>query len=173
MLLSSVLLKHMLFKLFASCLMLVSTCVSTERIDVYKQDLLCLTANVYFEAGSESEIGQEAVAKVTINRSKHVRYAQGICNVVFAKKQFSWVRQKQWSKIEKVLNGQAASNNALEYKAYQRSKMVASRVLSKGSNVLPDTAVSYHATYVQPAWSKSYKQISKIGGHIFYSDSEK
>jgi len=167
-----VLLKHMLTnnKLLASCLMLVSEVLSNKGVDFYEQDLLCLTANVYFEAGAESEKGQEAVAKVTVNRSKHKRYKQGICGVVFAKKQFSWVMQKPWSIIEKVLNGHAQSDNALEHKAYQRCKIVASRVLSSGSRVLPDNTIAYHATYVQPKWSESHKQVAKIGRHIFYGE---
>lgn len=160
----------MLTKLAASCLVFYSTVVSNQNVDLHKQSLLCLAANVYFEAGSESELGQEAVAKVTINRSKHKRYRNGICNVVFAKKQFSWTFQQPWSRIAKVLNGLAPSDHVLEYQAYQRSKIVASRVLLEPSRVLPDDAIAYHADYVKPYWAKSYKQVAKIGRHIFYAD---
>lgn len=160
----------MLTKLIASCLVLYSTAVANQGIDLHKQSLLCLAANVYFEAGNQTKLGQEAVAKVTINRSKHKRYKQGICNVVFAKKQFSWVHQQPWVKIEKALNGLAPSDHVLEHQAYQRSKIVASRVLLEGSRVLPDDAIAYHADYAKPYWRSSYKQVAKIGRHVFYAE---
>jgi N-acetylmuramoyl-L-alanine amidase len=161
--------KRMLIKLLVALLLLISTSVANQGIDKLTQDLLCLTANVYFEAGSETVKGQEAVAKVTINRSRHKLYRNGICNVVFAKKQFSWVHQQPWSKIEIALNGLAPSNNKLEVLAYHRSMIVAYRVLKIGSSAVSDDTVSYHATYVKPAWVKKYTKTAKIGRHLFYA----
>ena len=33
------------------------------------------------------------------------------------------------------------------------------------------TATNYHADYVDPSWSKSLNRLTKIGRHIFYSQS--
>lgn len=49
--------------------------------------ILCLALNVYHEARGEPEIGQMAVAHVTLNRLD--RY-DSLCDVVYAPHQFSW-----------------------------------------------------------------------------------
>jgi spore germination cell wall hydrolase CwlJ-like protein len=49
--------------------------------------LLCLSLNIYYEAGYEPPEAQMAVAMVTLNRAHHKQTE--VCNVVFAKKQFS------------------------------------------------------------------------------------
>ena len=42
----------------------------------------CLAQNIYFEARSESQAGMIAVAQVTMNRVKHPRYPNTVCEVV-------------------------------------------------------------------------------------------
>lgn len=56
-----------------------------------KYDVECLALNIYYEARFENIMGQYAVAYVTENRS--LVHHKRICNVVFAKNQFSWVKQ--------------------------------------------------------------------------------
>src|SRR5215204_2812022 len=43
----------------------------------------CLAQAVYFEARSESELGQLAVATVILNRAKTEHYPSSICGVVY------------------------------------------------------------------------------------------
>ena len=45
--------------------------------------LLCLTQAIYYEARSESEDGQRAVAQVVLNRVRHTAYPNSVCGVVF------------------------------------------------------------------------------------------
>ena len=45
--------------------------------------LECLTAAVYYEAGSEPVEGQRAVAQVVLNRVRHPAYPNSVCGVVF------------------------------------------------------------------------------------------
>jgi hypothetical protein len=44
---------------------------------------LCLAAAIYYEAASESEEGQRAVAQVVLNRVRHPAYPNTVCDVVY------------------------------------------------------------------------------------------
>jgi spore germination cell wall hydrolase CwlJ-like protein len=65
----------------------------TSLSDKLKEDILCLTANLYFEARGEGVKGLKAVADVTLNRVKSKKYPSSVCKVVFQKSQFSWVNE--------------------------------------------------------------------------------
>ncbi|MFN5901342.1 MAG: cell wall hydrolase, partial [Novosphingobium sp.] len=45
--------------------------------------LQCLAAAVYYEARSESDVGQRAVAQVVLNRVAHPSYPNTVCGVVY------------------------------------------------------------------------------------------
>lgn len=61
--------------------------------DLVASELECLAKNIHFEAAGESKLGQIAVGHVTLNREKSPKFPRGICNVVYQKYQFSWVKQ--------------------------------------------------------------------------------
>jgi len=53
--------------------------------------------------------------------------------------------------------------------AYHESISAAS-LLSEGVELLSvKKALHYHAIYVRPFWSETYKKLTQIGKHIFYS----
>ncbi len=54
--------------------------IDPEALD---KEQRCLSEAVYFEARSESETGQAAVAQVVLNRVKSGLYPQSICGVVY------------------------------------------------------------------------------------------
>ena len=68
---------------------------TTEKVSVTDKDMDCLSKNIFHEAGVEDRDGKIAVAQVTLNRVKSGRWGQTICDVVYAKKQFSWTMQKK------------------------------------------------------------------------------
>ena len=147
----------------------ISTAVHTSKVDKVKQDLYCMAANLYFEARSESELGQKAVAKVTLNRVNSKKYPDSVCKVVFQKDQFSWTKQQPWGKIQKALNGVEPSKNVLEVSSYQLALKTAKTSLKTGlKGTLPDDALWYHANYVSPKWAKKMKKVKKVGKHVFY-----
>src|SRR5687768_16476229 len=47
------------------------------------RSLLCLAEAVYYEARSESEDGQRAVAQVVLNRVRHPAWPGSVCGVVY------------------------------------------------------------------------------------------
>src|SRR4051812_31944557 len=84
-----------------------------EAADVDRRDALCLARNIYFEARGEGSRGQYAVAAVTLNRVREKRWADGICGVVYQKKQFSWTQSWPMSRPT-VIDDQAAWQRAAE-----------------------------------------------------------
>ncbi len=55
--------------------------VAQRRVQLAEEN--CLARAVYFEARSESELGQLAVAKVILNRVRNPDYPKSICGVVY------------------------------------------------------------------------------------------
>lgn len=121
----------------------------------------CLAQAVYYEAGSESEDGQRAVAQVVLNRVRSPAFPNSICGVVFqgAERttgcQFTFV-------CDGSLRREPSSHE------WRRAIAVANSAL-KGSVYAPvGNATHYHANYVLPYWAASMAKIREIGAHDFY-----
>lgn len=126
-----------------------------------RDPVTCLTQAVYYEARSESEQGQAAVAEVIMNRSASGRYPSDICEVVYQRNsrtcQFTFtcdgsigrsaVNTRLWAKAERIARGVYAGENRA---------------------VLPRASVNYHANYVNPTWASRLVRVRRIGAHIFY-----
>ena len=128
----------------------------------------CLATAVYFEARSEPEQGQRAVAAVILNRVKAPNYPSSICGVVY--QGASHLNACQFSF---ACDGKSDLPRAGQ--AWEKALAVATLALT-GENGMADeesrmaaTATHYHADYVKPRWSKSLNRLTKIGHHIFYS----
>jgi hypothetical protein len=125
----------------------------------------CLARAIYFEARSESEIGQLAVAKVVLNRVKDPAYPKTICGVVYQGS--NRPNSCQFSFACDGLSDQPKSRASWDH-----SKRIAARALAGDQSInILGAATYYHADYVTPKWSSSFKRLIKIGRHIFYSDS--
>jgi spore germination cell wall hydrolase CwlJ-like protein len=139
------------------------------------KQLACMAKNIFYEAGNESIMGQAAVARVVMNRVAH-GFAHTPCAVVYQSHivekivddeptkvklcQFSWVCE---DKVE-------PNKNSHRYKIAQQ---VAYDVMANDAynDVLPKSALFFHNLTVDPLWP--YKQVAKIGNHIFYSKHKK
>lgn len=129
----------------------------------------CLALNIYHESKGESELGQRAVAYVTLNRVLDKRYPDNICSVVQQsvrdadgtpkrnKCQFSW-----------YCDGK--SDEPTNEEAYAQAKFVASVVINTYGYSFDPTmgATMYHADSVKPYWRKAFTKTTKIENHIFY-----
>jgi len=123
----------------------------------------CLSRAIYFEARSESELGQLAVAKVILNRVKSPNYPNNICGVVY-----QGANRPNSCQFSFACDGQA---DKPKYGApWREAKVLAKRAMS-GNNQLKviATATHYHADYVNPKWAGAMSRLIKIGSHIFYS----
>jgi spore germination cell wall hydrolase CwlJ-like protein len=124
----------------------------------------CLARAVYFEARSESALGQMAVAKVILNRVKSPNYPNTICGVVY-----QGTQRRNSCQFSFACDGQP--DDVRQPASWQQAKSVAQRAIAGDMNLGKgmNTATSYHADYVTPRWSKTLRKVSRIGRHIFYS----
>ena len=124
-------------------------------------DVECLTQAIYYEARTESEEGQAAVAEVVLNRSRSGAYPKEVCAVVYQRN----ARTCQFTFTCDGSIGRGAVNMA----AWARAERIARDVYAGQSQaLLPASSVNYHANYVRPSWGRRLERVRQIGAHIFY-----
>jgi hypothetical protein len=123
---------------------------------------LCLTAAIYYEAASESDDGQRAVAQVVLNRVRHPAYPNTVCDVVYQGTE----RGDRLCQFTFACDGSLARTPSRS--AWERASRVARLALA--GYVFPPvgTATHYHTLAVNPYWNKSLTATAIIGAHIFY-----
>lgn len=137
--------------------------IAQRRVQMAEEN--CLARAIYFEARSESELGQVAVAKVVLNRVKDPEYPNTICGVVY---QGSGRRNS--CQFSFACDG--LPDDVKSAAAWSKAKRLAKKVIAGDAKVAAlTTATNYHADYVNPKWAKSMKRLIKIGRHVFYEDS--
>lgn len=137
-------------------LLLATFCVNAVPVSqAEKDEMKCLTMNIYFEARNQSNEGQRAVGHVTLNRVLSPRFPSSICKVVYQKHQFSWYSDGKPDVV----------NNT---KSWKQAMMNASHVIKNHHRDNTGGALFYHAHYVSPKWAKSFKILAVIEQHIFY-----
>ena len=122
----------------------------------------CLAEAVYFEARSEPEAGQAAVAQVVLNRVKSGLYPSTICGVVYQ-------NRNRYLGCQFSFACEGKSLRVTEPDAWARATRIALNVL-KGDTYIAKigAALNYHANYVRPGWARYLQRAGVIGHHIFY-----
>jgi spore germination cell wall hydrolase CwlJ-like protein len=122
----------------------------------------CLAEAIYFEARGESELGQEAVAQVVLNRVRNPAYPDTICGVVY--QNADWRGHCQFS-----FACDGIPDRIWSYGAWRQAQRIALAV-TDGKTWVADVGDSthYHATYVSPGWGREMIKVDRIGAHIFY-----
>lgn len=123
----------------------------------------CLAEAIYWEARSEPERGQMAVAQVVLNRSVSGFYPRDVCGVVYQNAhrylacQFTFACEGRRSLVP------------TEAGPWSRASHIAKEMMA-GRLWLPEIghATHYHATYVSPWWARSMNRLQQIGIHVFY-----
>ena len=137
--------------------------VAERRIRLAEEN--CLARAVYFEARSESELGQLAVARVILNRTKDAAYPKSICGVVY-----QGSNRRNSCQFSFACDGMPDDVN--QPAAWANSKRIAQKAMADTTSMkIMSTATNYHADYVRPKWAGNMKRLVKIGRHIFYSNS--
>ena len=123
----------------------------------------CLAQAVYFEARSEPEEGQAAVAQVVLNRAMSGLYPGSVCAVVFQNQQ-----RRNACQFSFTCEGHAL--RVAEGEAWSRAMRIA-REVTDGSTYVSDVgdATHYHASYVRPGWARALTRTDVIGHHVFYT----
>jgi hypothetical protein len=128
----------------------------------------CLTTAVYFEARSESSLGQLAVAMVVINRAQTSN--SSVCGVVY-------MGANQFNGCQFSFACDGKPDIVDDTRAWKASVDISHMAIAGGVIALSESmqiltiATHYHADYVNPKWSKQLTRLTKIGRHIFYSES--
>lgn len=123
--------------------------------------LQCLTQAIYYEAASESDDGQRAVAQVVLNRVTHPQYPHTVCGVVF---QGSW--RKTGCQFSFTCDGSLARQPSLA--GWARARRIAADALAGYVYRPVGLATHYHTIWVNPYWAPTLTQVTVIGAHRFY-----
>ena len=121
----------------------------------------CLAKAVYYEAASESEGGQRAVAQVVLNRVSHPAYPRTVCGVVYQGSQ-----RRTGCQFTFTCDGSLGRKPSATH--WARALSVARRALSGEVYAPVGLATHYHTTWVNPYWAPSLAHIGTIGAHRFY-----
>ena len=130
-----------------------------------RREFRCLAEAIYFEARSEPEKGQLAVAEVIFNRVNVQKYPDYICAVVYQGEER--LHKCQFSFACDGLS-ERPQNREAWFRVLQVAKLALRRRNIQKSSQLTRGATHYHADYVAPDWAQNLERTTKIGQHIFY-----
>jgi spore germination cell wall hydrolase CwlJ-like protein len=136
---------------------------------LFASERLCLAEAIYFEARGEPAVGQMAVGRVIINRTRSAHYPHTICGVVnqnshlFNRCQFSYrcdgkvdmiTEREPWQQILRRSALLMACNDECTDPEMPRGALAFS--------------THYHDISLSPNWSRKLRRTGQIGRHIFY-----
>ncbi|MFC4255304.1 cell wall hydrolase [Croceibacterium xixiisoli] len=121
----------------------------------------CLTQAIYYEAATESDAGQRAVAQVVLNRVAHPSYPNTVCGVVFQGSE-----RQTGCQFSFTCDGAMARRPSPMW--WDRAARIAREALA-GSVYRPiGLATHYHTIQIHPYWADSLDHVGTIGAHRFY-----
>jgi hypothetical protein len=123
--------------------------------------LQCLTQAIYYEAASEPDAGQRAVAQVVLNRVAHPAYPDTVCGVVYQGSE-----RRTGCQFTFTCDGSLARKPSRVF--WDRAQRVALAALSGAVYRPVGLATHYHTTAIHPYWADSLDTVGVIGAHIFY-----
>ena len=121
----------------------------------------CMTQAIYYEAASESDAGQRAVAQVVLNRLAHPAYPSTVCGVVFQGSERSTGCQFTFT-----CDGSLARQPSAFM--WGRASRIARQALAGAVYAPVGLATHYHTLAVNPYWASSLDEVAVIGAHQFY-----
>ena len=122
----------------------------------------CLTAAIYYEAASEPDSGQRAVAQVVLNRVAQKTYPNTVCGVVYQGSERSTGCQFTFT-----CDGSLARKPSRLF--WKRAESVARAALAGYVYAPVGLATHYHTIQVHPYWADKLSYRGTIGAHRFYS----
>ncbi len=122
---------------------------------------LCLAAAVYYEAGSQGEDGQAAVAQVVLNRLRNPLFPKTVCGVVFEGSDLPTGCQFTFA-------CDGALNREPDRQGWARAQRVADDALNGKVMKTVGEATHYHTVWVAPYWAPSLVKLVQIQAHLFY-----
>jgi spore germination cell wall hydrolase CwlJ-like protein len=174
------------------------TVMAPGHAEILTRDIECLAKNIFYEAANEPEEGMVAVGIVTMNRAEEGTYGGStICKVVHhrqlqaqrhletvtedVRSGFFGLKQQQTTtqlRIRQVpvcqfsWTCEAVRKPRVNDQRWQQAQAVALALVLGGYETWREkygTAMYFHSVRIRPAWAKSLKYITRIGGHVFYA----
>ncbi len=122
--------------------------------------LMCLTAAIYYEAATEPDGGQRAVAQVVLNRVAHPAYPSTVCGVVYQGS------ERPSCQFSFACDGSMARRPMAVF--WERARRVAADALAGNVYAPVGLATHYHTSAIHPYWADSLTFLGTIGAHRFY-----
>jgi cell wall hydrolase len=126
------------------------------------RSLQCLAEAIYYEARSESEDGQRAVAQVVLNRVRHPAYPGSVCGVVYQ----GPLRAGGGCQFTFTCDG--SLGYAPAGPGWARARRIAAEALAGYVYAPVGLATNYHTQQVLPDWAWRLAKATVIDNHIFY-----
>ncbi|MBI1401991.1 MAG: cell wall hydrolase [Porphyrobacter sp.] len=121
----------------------------------------CLAQAVWYEAGSESEAGQRAVAQVVLNRVAHPAWPASVCGVVY-----QGSGRRTGCQFTFTCDGSLARHPGGA--SWERAQRIAAEALAGRVYAPVGHATHYHTLWVNPGWAARLDHVGTIGAHRFY-----
>ncbi len=121
----------------------------------------CLAQAVWYEAASESEAGQRAVAQVVLNRVAHPSWPASVCGVVYQGSERSTGCQFTFTCDGSLARRPSGAT-------WARAQRIAADALGGSVYAPVGLATHYHTLWVNPYWAATLDHIGTIGAHRFY-----
>jgi len=126
--------------------------------------LFCLTTAIYYEAASEPDAGQRAVAQVILNRVRHPAFPASVCGVVYQGPHSGGAPTA--CQFSFACDG--ATARAPARLAWVRAERNAAMALAGYVYSPVGLATHYHTYAVTPPWSRSLVMTAVVGAHFFH-----
>jgi hypothetical protein len=127
-----------------------------------RSSLDCLTSAIYYEARSESDEGQRAVAQVVLNRVRHPNYPKSVCGVVYQ----GSIRS---TGCQFTFTCDGSLSRRPDADGWARARRLAAEALDGRGYAPIGNATHYHTKAVSPYWAPSLARLGSLGAHIFYA----
>jgi N-acetylmuramoyl-L-alanine amidase len=118
-----------------------------------------LALNMYHEARGDGADAMQMVGEVTLNRVDHPAYPDNICDVVYQRRQFSWVHtRRDHTPYDEVL--------------WEQSLYIAEGLINGEIDHFDNGATHFlNLDLVSrvPRWAREFTVVGRIGGHTFYA----
>lgn len=130
-----------------------------------KDELRCMTMNIWHEARGEDMLGWAKVAQTVLNRMKDPRYPSTACGVIWDKGQFEWtfdnkpdaVIPKDYTEAVKLEEIISISSNGLA---------------GHFEGIINGSVMYWNPNKVTPCWESAYDEFTDHGNHRWaYSEN--
>jgi hypothetical protein len=122
----------------------------------------CLAQAVYYEARSEGEAGERAVAQVVLNRVRHPAWPNSVCGVVYQ----GPMGAGGGCQFTFTCDGSLGSRPYGP--GWTEAQRIAMEALGGRTFAPVGLSTHYHTSAVFPSWAPRLTKTAVIGAHIFY-----